>query len=318
VTYELRFVVIVLAAFGWSSLAAAALVPRLARRFNADDPARLATKLWRLRTVPVGVGLLMASVAATSYLYFEPHDNTDERTGLVLIGLALFSVSMWISGAGRAVGQMLYTRRTVRPLLEGADSIQLDGLAEPAFLVDTDFPIVAVVGFLKPRLVIARSVLNACPPEEIRAIVAHERAHMTRHDNLRRLAFHSAPDVLGLTGLDRELRASWHSATENSADDTADDEVKSGRVVLAQALIRVARLSPPGPPKPLPISALSALYRGENLDRRVRRLLAPRAIAASPAPWWRVWSISLGAAIVMGITLETIHQFVEVAVAYLP
>jgi hypothetical protein len=141
---------------------------------------------------------------------------------------------------------------------------------------------------------------------------------MARYDNLRRLAFQSAPDVLGLTGFDRELRTSWHSATENSADDAADDVVKGGRVILAQALIRVARLTPPGPPKPLPMSALSALYRGENLDRRVRRLLAPRTIAAAPAPWWRVWSISLGAAIVMGITLETIHQFVEVAVAYLP
>jgi Zn-dependent protease with chaperone function len=318
VTYELRFVVIVLAAFAWSSLAASALVPRLARRLSTDDPARLATKLWRLRTAPAGVGLLVAAVAATSYLFFEPHDNTDERTGLVLIGLALFSVSMWFSGAGRAIGQLVYTHRTVRPLLDAAETVRIDGLAEPALLVDTDFPIVAVVGFLKPRLVIARSVLNVCPPDELRAIVAHERAHMSRHDNLRRLAFHSAPDVLGLTGLDRELRGAWHAATENSADDAADDAEKGGRLALAQALIRVARLTPPGPPRPLPISALSALYRGENLDQRVRRLLAPRAIATAPAPWWRVWSIGLGAVVVMGITLETIHQLVEVAVAYLP
>ncbi|HET9371552.1 MAG TPA: hypothetical protein VFO19_14930 [Vicinamibacterales bacterium] len=316
-TYELRFLVIVLAAFAWSSLAASALVPRLARRFSTDDPARLATKLWRLRTVPVGVGLLVASLAATSYLFFEPHD-IDERTGLVLIGLALFSVSMWLGGISRAFGQMLYTRRTVRPLLEDAERVQLEGLDAPAYLVETDFPIVAVVGFLRPRLVIARSVMNACPPEEIGAIVAHERAHMSRYDNLRRLAFHSWPDVLGLTGLDRDLRAAWHTATENSADDAADDAAEGGRVILAQALIRVARLTPAGPPKPLPISALSALYRGENLDRRVRRLLAPRAIAAAPAPWWRVWSIGLSVAIIMGITLETIHQLVEVAVAYLP
>ena len=77
-----------------------------------------------------------------------------------------------------------------------AEPLILPGATIPAFAVATPFPIVAVVGLFRPRLVIARSVLESCTPDELATIVAHEQAHVAHHDNLARALFLLAPDVV--------------------------------------------------------------------------------------------------------------------------
>jgi len=62
----------------------------------------------------------------------------------------------------------------------------------------------------------------------------------------------------------------------------------------------------------------SALYRGENLDQRVRRLLGPPAVAAAPlSPAWRAVATT---AIVASaaLALHAIHELLEAAVTFLP
>jgi hypothetical protein len=63
----------------------------------------------------------------------------------------------------------------------------------------------------------------------------------------------------------------------------------------------------------------SALYRGESLERRIRRLLAPAAHApAAGAAWilrWGLGGVVLSLAL---LTLRDIHDLVEAAVLFLP
>jgi hypothetical protein len=59
------------------------------------------------------------------------------------------------------------------------EPIALEGISIPAVAVDADFPIVAVAGVVRPRLIIARSVLASCSHEELRAVLATSRATST-------------------------------------------------------------------------------------------------------------------------------------------
>ena len=60
------------------------------------------------------------------------------------------------------------TRRLTREWLATAEPVALSGITRAAVAVASPFPVVAIVGFRRPTLVIARSVLAACSPEELR------------------------------------------------------------------------------------------------------------------------------------------------------
>ena len=125
-----------------------------------------------------------------------------------------------------------------------AQPVTLAGISAPALVVDSDFPVVTVVGLRRPRLVIARSVLESCSDEELRAILAHEQGHIDRHDNLRRLLLSIAPDVLNWLPVSAKMFAAWRDAAEEAADDDAARTGADGRLRLASALVKVARLAP--------------------------------------------------------------------------
>jgi beta-lactamase regulating signal transducer with metallopeptidase domain len=162
--------------------------------------------------------------------------------------------------------------------------------------------------------VIARSVLEACTPAQVRAIVAHERHHVDRRDNLCRALLSAAPDPIAWLPWSSRLLAAWHDASEDAADDAAELSGSDGRLHLAEALLRVARLAPETPwDASLPASAL---YRGDGLDRRVRRLVAPRQARETASAAWLPAALACGAAALFGV--ETVHRLIETAVTRLP
>ena len=197
-----------------------------------------------------------------------------------------------------------------------AEELTLEGLDVPTYAVSSEFPLVALIGLVRPRMLVARCVLEHCSTEEVRAIVAHERGHLERHDNLARAILALSPDVLVWLPVADRLTNAWHDAAEEAADDHAASLGELGRVTLAQALIRVARLAPPG--SSAVVVPASALYRGENLDRRVRRLLGPQAAAPPPRPlWWRA-TITSTVVVAGALALHAIHELLEAAVTFLP
>ncbi|HUF47415.1 MAG TPA: M56 family metallopeptidase [Vicinamibacterales bacterium] len=312
-TFELRLIVVVCAAFAVATLLGASLVPLVGRRAGRLAPAARADALLRARLLPPALGILTAALVAISWMRFEQRGL--EATGLLLPGLAVLGVATIGASAVRLTRLLRLTERTVNGWLVTATRRWLPGLSAPAFVIDVPFPVVAVVGIWRPRLVVARAVLDACTAEELDAVIAHEQHHVARRDNLRRALLAAVPDPLASLPLSRRLLADWREATEDAADDAVDRLGPHGRPLLAQALIRVARLAPAGGwAGPLPASSL---YRGEGLDRRVRRLLGTVPAAGETSPRWA--AAGLGVAGILSLSaLDRVHYVVELAVTYLP
>ena len=314
-SFDARFVVVALAAFAVANLGSSALVPALWRR-RATGPRPLsALDLRHLRLLPAVVALLSLALAALSFVCFEPREP--ETIGRVMMGLAGLS-ALLLAGAAVRIGRLVRTSRRAAALgMIDPAPIRLDGWSHPAFAVSVPFPIVAVIGVWRPRLLVARAVLAACSADEIRAIVAHERGHADRRDNLFRLLLAVTPDVLSWMPFASRFAAAWHDAAEDDADDGAAALGDRGRLLLAEALIRVARLRPAGLTSPAILPA-SALYRGESIERRVRRLVAPPAAPpAQDGPWQR---LAARAALVITcvLALKAVYEVLEAAVTFLP
>jgi hypothetical protein len=125
------------------------------------------------------------------------------------------------------------------------------------------------------------------------------------------------PDPLSMTSFGRRLAERWHDATEQAADDAAEQLGPQGRCDLAAALLSVARLVPAG--ETLAHMPASALYRGEGLERRVRRLV----VGGAPPPLTRIttvqrWLMGASLLLVGVLALHAMHEVVEAAVTYLP
>jgi Zn-dependent protease with chaperone function len=285
---------------------AAVLSPGMAGR----SPAARARLLFCLRVLP-GLASMTAAfgVALPIFLWFEETGTTEpvSRTlGLAAgVGLVLVLRGVWRCAAAwlsteRVLGSW---QRRARPLDEFAAPL-------PAFAIEDAFPIVAVIGVLRPRLFVAERVLRECTPGEIAAMISHECAHVTASDNLKRLCVRACPALFGVAQLERL----WSAAAEEAADARAAGSDAGARLDLAGALIRVARLAVPQTP---PLA--SAFYLGGSIDDRVRRLVEP-SVEGTEARWMRLAFPGLLAVFVLAVVLAapTLHAVMEQAVRLLP
>lgn len=316
-----RCVVLALGAFGVAYVVTSLGVALRWARHRAHRPGGTASNradaLLRLRLLPGAWALGVLVFAAVGLYRFESRDS-DEVLGRILVVAGAFGASLLLIGAARIVGMQWKTARLVDAWMAGATPITFPDITIPAFTINTGYPVVAVVGVLRPRLVIDVRVLRACSGDEVRAILAHERGHMRRWDNLRRLLFAAAPGPVGAPG----LAEAWGEATEEAADDFAAAGGADTRFHLATALLRVSRLAPAagdtaGWQRQLPASAL---YRGEGIEHRVRRLVD---VPASHGGHRRSLTplMALIATVVLGAAFalqRDLHDAMEVAVAILP
>lgn len=309
-TFGLRVMVVAFAAFAASGLVGALVAWIWARR--TQDALLPDTTLFMQRLLPTLCGATATVLGLLAFVLFEPRGL--EETGLVLRVLAALGAVLVGAAAWRGFRLYRRTRRTVGQWLASAKEVGLPGIDAPVFAVSAAFPIVAVVGLVRQRVIIARSVLEACSADEVGAILAHEQMHIDRHDNARRAMFAVVPDLLSWLPISDRLLDAWHERCEESADAGAGRLGERGRVLLAQALIRVARLAPASTAVyDLPASAL---YRGEDLGRRIHRLLAPPVVATAPRRFL-LYAGGLGILTSL-LALKPIHDIFEAAVTWLP
>ena len=168
----------------------------------------------------------MVVVFLPSYWRYEPRDSA-EGFDVSLTTLALVALADRTSPSCAA-------RRRGRAASDGA-GLDADGpAARPSrgppcrrFEIDTDVPIMALVGVLRPRLLITRRVVGALTGEELAASVAHELGHWRALDNLKRLAMRAAPDLLSDA---RPLRAISSGAGRRRPSTLADSRRAKGDV----------------------------------------------------------------------------------------
>jgi len=297
------------------------LVVALAARLTRQDRIRTPRFWLCLRLLPAAVSLVAVIVVfLPSYWTYEPRDY-DEGFNFTLVAVAFVAFTLVARAVARGAAAWVRASNRARAWLQNAQPLTRPGTPLPAFAVEAEAPFVALVGVLRPRLFITRSVVDALTEEELAAGLGHEVGHWRALDNLKRLAMRMAPDFLAGT-VARDLEQRWASSAEHWADRHACEAktvVDRGRArcALASAIVKVARMAP----AMVMTEPISTLVDGGDIALRVRTLLDD-AVPPAPPRSRRVW-IGAGivvAALVVGYAplLKAVHVATEIVVDALP
>lgn len=180
--------------------------------------------------------------------------------------------------------------------LEPARLRIVSGLPNPAF----------TVGWLRPRVYVAAELVEWLSLGELAAVLAHERAHVARHDPLRLSVLRFLGHVLFWIPALHRLAADVADEVEIAADDAA----AAGRpLVLASAILTLGRWqTSPALVRATVGASVSdstgvavgfpiGFYRPDLLDRRIRRLAGEEPPVTSHVTRRSV----IGAALALGL-----------------
>ncbi len=295
------------------------------RSWPAATRARL---LFALRIIPAAAAVLcVLALLLPAYVAYEPKQNA-EAVSLKLGVLAAISAAGLLLAAWRGLAAWMATRRLLKDWLRNADPIQMKDVSIPVYRLRHSFPVIAVVGAFRPRLFIADYLLSSLCREELAAAIAHESGHVTSRDNLKRSLLRICRDALTIVPCGRSLDRDWAEAAEAAADEYAARKGGPAALDLAAALVRIARLIPPGAKPVMPAGALLIGENAGGIADRVVRLadmastrspLESRASALVGALWFLLASSVMAVlfAALQPDWLIAIHLLIEAAVSAL-
>jgi hypothetical protein len=216
---------------------------------NRLRPATGARLIFFLRVLPMAFSFcFVLAFCIPSYVRFE-HDATESIGSscllLALSGFILFSLSF---------------ARFLRAIVL-SNQFMKDPSTNPGF---------ALVGILHPRIFISSNIERALTTSQMEVAIRHEKAHRSAHDNLKRLFIIASPSLLLFAEASRKLEAQWAKLAEWAADESAVANEPCRAIDLADALLRVARISSCVQAIP---AASSLVASQEDLAYRITRLL---------------------------------------------
>jgi hypothetical protein len=154
-----------------------------------------------------------------------------------------------------------------------------------------------VIGFLKPVVLLPATALGGLTLQQVEAILAHELAHIRRHDYLVNLLQTLVETVLfyhpAVWWVSRRIRIE----RENCCDDLAVS-LCGDPVTYATALAELEAMRSSGP---VPERHIAMAATGGSLLQRVRRLLGAPTSHSGRGPAWLAGGVAL--LLVGGITL---------------
>lgn len=180
-------------------------------------------------------------------------------------------VRAWRHGGG------ILSALEVEPVGEGdpfCDAARAAGVDPASLRIVSGLPTPAfTIGWLRPRIFIARSLAEQLSPAQLTTVVAHEGAHAARRDPFRLSLLRFLTCMLFWIPALRRLAADVADEAEIQADDVA---AAGQPLVLASTIVALARYGPSAVPAPG-----VGFHRPELLDRRVRRLLGQEPLPAT-------------------------------------
>ncbi len=289
-------------------LVASLFVEALVRSWRVRDP--------RQRMALRGLGLLYPLVLFPAIVLLFPLRGEEEfREAWALFAgrrwddVKLLGVGLlrWWTGAFAAAGVALFlldlvplaaARRRPRPSPATPDpgtAALLDeelarvaralGLRPPPVLfLDRDQPVLFCTGVRRHAVVISRGAVRLLDRDELRAALAHELAHLARHDPAASWAVMAARALMAFNPAFQVLSRAIAKDAEWLADDEAA-RACGDRLALASGLVKLHRATAGPPPfrRMLPFAAALAepLDRARSLDVEVR---ARRLLDDAPVP----------------------------------
>jgi len=268
------------AALGLYSIVLAVVVPQLLTRFSlAERAPRLTLLLWQAATLSLIVSVTLAGIAlavpttmfssglsnalstcvtAITAQYSTPGGALAGTAGLIL---ACAVVCRVLGSFGWSTVASTRARRTHARAL---NIVGYEGAACGVTIVDHDLPAAYCLPGRNSHIVLTTSALALLDPEQVGAVLAHERAHLRGRHHLP-LGFAQAM-TKAFPGIPLLRRSAEQTASiiELLADDAAGRTYK--RETLVTALLALAAPQ-------LPTTALGAT--GPTSLARARRLLRP-------------------------------------------
>ena len=166
-----------------------------------------------------------------------------------------------------------------RPVSERWDRVKAElavrlELSRPVRLLESSrVAVPIVIGWLKPTLLVPTAVLSGMHPQELEAVLAHELAHIRRHDYLVNLLQSSLETLLfyhpGVWWVSHVVRSEREHCCDDLAVAACGDAVLYARALTS---VEVTRHHNPG---------LVLAISGSPLLARVRRLLGVREPAST-------------------------------------
>lgn len=268
-----------------ASLAVSLIWRLLGKRALGWPAAMRASTLFLLRILPVIASLaILLFLILPAYIRHEPRSNTEEfsyKLALLAfasaagIGLAIF----------RGLASWRATARLTDDWLSHARSISLAGVDIPCYQIQHQFPVVALVGTLRPRLFIASQIFEQLKPEELAGAIHHEVGHLVARDNLKRGFMRACRDILLIIPCGRTLDRHWSEASEAAADQHAAERGRTVALDLASALVKIARLIPAGARPAMPAGVYLVGDEPGGIRARVSRLLQSPENVTPPGRW---------------------------------
>ena len=248
------------------ALVVVVIAPAAARRLSSARARSRAAGLFALALAPSLAGLLsVVAVLIPAWLAREPR-GTAEPAGTALWTIGLAGAVLVLVRAGSALRLAGRTARAVSAWTRAGEP--LPGLPLSATRFGHPLPVAALVGVVRPRLLLADRLVAALDGPELQAVAAHELGHAAARDNLRRLLLAASPDVLAWLPVGARLRREFEEAAEAAADRRA--LARARPETLALALLKAAALVPDGRSFELPLAAFDG---AAPLADRVRALL---------------------------------------------
>ncbi|MFT3743546.1 MAG: M48 family metalloprotease [Pyrinomonadaceae bacterium] len=285
-------------------------------RFTAKTRAQI---IFALRVGPVAAALVFVfAFVVPAYLVHEPEDSGEVVSGKLAL-IAVASTIAVIVAATRVVRTWQVTRRLSKAWQYDAPDIEVPGIDVPTFMIEHPFPVMAVVGILRPRLFIASQVLESLSHAELQACVAHENGHLRSYDNLKRTTLQICRDLV-IAPFGKGLDRAWAANVEAAADEYAAYNNSTVALDLASALLKLARIAPLRNSQTT--FSGSYLFDADCVDvtERVRLLVTfsnvkrPPLTRRSFAPTW-VWPAALTGLLVLHFSdqrlLLTTHDAIE-------
>jgi Zn-dependent protease with chaperone function len=331
--FELLGICLALAALlAFNALAAtlaSALWGALRDRLEDWPAAARARLLFALRVFPsIIAAFCVGALILPAYIAHEPRRSV-EPVGLNLGVLTVVSAAGLLLALWRGVAAWIATRSLVKDWLRLAEPVRFDQIRIPAYRLRHQFPVIAIVGAIRPKLFIADHLFQSLTREEMAAAIAHEGGHLAARDNLKRAALRACRDALAIFPCGARLDRAWAEASEAAADEHAARGERAVALDLASALIKIARLVPEGVKPTMPVGALLIGDGADGISQRVRRLASMatldnvssggRVFDSKAWPWACFAAILISAILLMTSpsTLLAVHDVIEIVVSKL-
>jgi len=282
-SWSLRLVCLLLIVFGVLlailHLVLARCAPFVLRRLRSAPPRHRERTLYRIQLAPPLAALFMTTaVCIPAYLRFEPNRQVESVSGLCLLLAA--ATGLWLSvSLFRGLRTLRHTLRFTRAcrrsgqLLPGAGALPVFAVERPAWPV-------ALLGFLRPLIIVSTDLLaeHGLRSDALAIALDHERSHATHRDNWKLLSLSFLPRLNFLTG--DPWTPAWRAAADWAADDDAVRGDRNRSLLLAEAIVRTARTARVLTGHAAPVIHTALTTAEARLVTRIDRLLHPHPVHA--------------------------------------